>query len=757
MQTSRLALCAFTITAACASEPESTDVIATVGHGRYISNSNRLLEPSPALFERTQRALLDRLTAEARAAGVDVDAERARVTAAQSDTFLANAELIDALIAKVGPGDHATLHTVNIAIRTEYARTLPADIAATAIPRVTFNSGQKYIDECRAADVPIPPPVMSTADGWVNHGSLAPTNFLGGDAEVWEYRAENGVCIALPRWIGNIADVAGLICLGTRPTPDGRTKACFWDSPRSGPGFPKGVAQPLTNFVGGWDLEANAQGVCTDCHAGGNPFVIHPLDSAMAAIGPHFAPDRWYEPIVHPNWPQNRAPTNLLAGVPSLGRCDRSGCHASVTAGGLAGQFPVLSTELPGYCHTVLAKSAGIFGEAAQTMPLGGSVADFVNHRLALEAACRTKPDGGLIVTSPSSSGKAFVSAPTLQPVAYDCAQNVDVDNVALDATVTLTVNSTVYTQLAKNVRHIEFALSAPLVVGDVITATQMIGGITSPPATVTVRDHLLDFPGGRLPPPVINPDLIYECADVIAVAHVPGATVTVSSSVGPDVTGSGGTGWTSFWPGSRSFIPGDTFSAVQRMCPSDPLSEPSPTARAGFAPLTVPTPVLDPARAFEGQKLTNITNILNGSHTTFTVGSSFAGMLDSPISWWTNFNLYSSLGRALDPGDTLSAQSRLCESSSTITTVPVSACQGLPAPRIETPVLPGATAVVVAFAQPGARIRVYDSGGNEIGNGSGLVINLARTLRGGEAIIVVQELGSCRSSTAHQVNVLPG
>ena len=734
--------------------PTDHDVIVSVGHGRYLGADAKLLAPSPALFERTQEALLARLSADARSAGLDVDGERARIAATQPDAFLANAMLIDWLNEQAPPGDRATVQQVNGAMRHEYARITPG---AGVVERVTFNSGQKYIDECAAAGVPIPPPMYKTGPGnWTLLGTLT-TDFLdagtGNVADLWKYTSSAGMCLALPRYASTTSTDAkpfGIICMGTAPGT-GTNKVCFWDNP-STTTFTRNVEVPLTQFVGGYDLAYNGQGTCTDCHAGANPFIVHPNDPAFATIAYRDqSPSGWYEPIVHSSWPQNRGPSNLLAGVASTQRCDSAGCHAARMDGGRAGQFPILSTELPGYCGTVLWDAAT--GPAPQTMPPGlANLPDYEAQRAALRTACRAKPDTGSIVGSPPSGTPSFLSTPTLQAVAYDCAQRVAVDNVALGATVKLAVNGTMYSQVAKNVAHIEFALSAPLAVGDVITAAQAIDGVMSGTATLTVRDHLLDYRSG-LPAPTIDPDLVYECADLIAVGHVPGSQVTVYPSYGPAVTGATSTGWTSFAPGTRPFVVGDKFQATQRMCPGESESPVSAMVSAVAAPATLPVPSFDPARAFSGQQLVSVSNLVNGAHTTFKVGAAAAGVLDTPISWWPNFNLASTLGRALAESDTVWAQPRLCTTGNS-SSIPVSKCDQLPAPRLETPALVGATSVQVLLAQPGARIRMYDAGGNEIGDGGGVTITLSRALAAGDQIRAVQELGACRSTTAHLVYV---
>ena len=130
---------------------------------------------------------------------------------------------------------------------------------------------------------------------------------------------------------------------------------------------------------GGVQLTSPGAGMCTDCHAGQNPYVIHPRNpspqtpfgqpqnpAAETTLGklskaplnlPTYGDTR-YDPLVAANWPQNNKSLNDLY-VP--GAC--TGCHT----GGSGGRLPHLSTELSGYCGTVLAKALQV--GVPHTMP----------------------------------------------------------------------------------------------------------------------------------------------------------------------------------------------------------------------------------------------------------------------------------------------------------------------------------------------------------------------------------------------------
>ena len=240
----------------------------------------------------------------------------------------------------------------------------------------TTLGGAAYLAECNNAGVPTPPDWGTNQ--WVSRGVLN-DEFISAslEAEVFTYEssAPEGVCIALPRSQGNTISLLGIICLGKTSS-----NACFWDNQQNDQGFEiqKGTVVSINQFAGGGDLFAGSGGVCTDCHAGENPYVIHP----NTALGlPNLSDltlkaDNWYKPLVHPNWPQNAVPSNVN------GTCNI--CHVQ---NGPGGRFPNLSTQLPGYCGSVLQNAIN------RTMPPNNpGDPEFSEHANALLDACR-QPD----------------------------------------------------------------------------------------------------------------------------------------------------------------------------------------------------------------------------------------------------------------------------------------------------------------------------------------------------------------------------
>lgn len=274
---------------------------------------------------------------------------------------------------------------------------------------VTTNLGQAYINECMAGRVPIPPTIgvldpTGTA-GWKSQGFI-PTGdqfIVATPAEVRTYQSTSpaGMCYALPRYSDatkSTVSLDGVICLSQETS-----KACFWDNQMMGSGFsfpagtqiPIGVANtaidPQGRYqAGGFELLGGSGGVCTDCHAGENPYITHP--KSVLATGvlwedlrnvqnlPTFAPNR-YDPLVAASWPQNQS-SQAGGTVPAV--C--VGCHIK----GVAGRFPHLSNELnglSGYCKTILTQGY------TRTMPPSSPGSQVAAGQAFRDAWCNDPPN----------------------------------------------------------------------------------------------------------------------------------------------------------------------------------------------------------------------------------------------------------------------------------------------------------------------------------------------------------------------------
>jgi hypothetical protein len=741
------------------------DPVMGLGHGAFLGSDGKEFTPTADFIEQAQQAYISNIISRVER-GLET---QQLIQGLVTNAVLANALLLDWLLERAKPDNLAHLTAVNNGLRWYYVNHIQSDpirpnqdnlwskgiseeiarqleMKGVSVFLKTDAGGEAYRQECAECGVPVPPPLFSPA--WRRLGVLDnPFISTSLQAELWIHEAPNGVCLALPRYIireGRVTDeikLFGVICLGIQTS-----KVCFFDNP-NGTYFTRNVEVPISQFRGGVDLVANGQGVCSDCHAGENPFVIHPQRAAFAAIGRSLMPLAWPDPKVDASWPQNPGPTALLDAVSSSQSC--TSCHRV----GSAGRFPDVSTQLPCYCAVVLGTATGT--SSRQTMPLGGDRNQYINHISALLAACRAPPTGGgVVVDANYADDPGYISAPLVEP-AYQCGTKVSVKDAILDARLNLFVNGAMVATVfpARNPSQIDFDVP-PLVAGDTLTANQEYMGVVSAfSAPVVVRDYRVDFPAG-LPAPSIDPTLIYECASIIAVRHVPSATITVyKNGVATSTVIGGGTGWTSVYLGPAPFMVGDEFTAEISMC-GDPSPRSMPVERAVGRPSSLPPPTLNPPTTYTGQELVTIETLVNGSLTTVSAGGAGTlGQFSTPVSWYPNFDVATPLGRRLTASDRLSAVEKLCDTQVGVEFQPAQGCEALPAPRIRHPLV-GNNYVVVESAVPGARIRVYDDTGVELGDGSGTVIILRRALTGTDVLTVIQQLGDCVSRTGYRVYV---
>lgn len=747
---------------------KTNDPIKYFGHGQFVGRDGNRIDVTPEKILELQAYYLTKIQVEIKKSRDSIllktlKQKHSLIYSLVEDRILANALFLDELYAN-SKSKNASLTAMALSglrryyinnfakldftlkeglftkgIHPDIAKRLEKEGNITVFLK-TNAGGAAYIEECRDAGVPIPPPMY--ASPWVNRGFFE-NEFISDPLapELWFYESRDpeGACLALPRYNGKDgkkAKLLGLICLGKESS-----NACFWDNPNQVE-FDRDVPVSIDQFVGGADLDANNQGTCTACHAGENPFIVHPDKSAFAGLTPSLMANDWYDPLVHPSWPENPGPTTILDSITSESRCDS--CHYQ----GFAGRFPDVSDPaISAYCSAVLETS--VFGGIKRTMPQGGgSIWPYFNHIDALLSACY----GNVVDTTPIPDDESFISPPIILEPLYACATQVAVAGTLLDANVSLFINGThIDTKISRSPSHLEFDVPA-LAVGDVVTAVQEFGGVVSDPSdAATVRDHKVDFPMG-LPKPEIDPTLIYECGNTIAVRHVPGAKLTVYVNGTDPRSSNTSTGWTGIYPGKFPFDLGDQFTAEISLCTDNsPLSD---IETAVAAPSSVNAPNFDPAQTYVGQELVNIKDILNGAWV--EVGESSMGSFgkfSTPVSWHNEYDVASQLGGPLSAGDQLFTQQTLCESGPPREVPTPSECNELPAPKIKIP-LEGEDYVVVTEAVPGARIQVYDSSNNELGDGSGNIIALNRALVFNETITVTQSLGECKSRFAYKVKV---
>lgn len=603
----------------------------------------------------------------------------------------------------------------------------------------TDAAGREYIEECRKAQVPIPP--QWRGGGWTHVGDLT-TNFLGfgSPTEVWraDSNSPKGLCVALPRFSDpTTINALGVICLGTESS-----NACFYDAKD----VPAGEKMNAEDFVSGSDLW---NGVCTDCHAGENPYIVHP--GSPLDMWPANKPQAWHKPLIKPSWPQNPGPFGLLALVPinPLPPDKDGSCLTCHTPGG-NGRFPdILALNAwkgmeSDYCRVVLKNALG------NTMPGTGSAHD--KHAQAMLAFCgQSTPPGGEVPRPNTDDNPKVISPPLVIGPLYACAEAVEVGGAIYGAKLTVSINATP-TSSVQVTSPSKTIVSVPALKDkDVVTAVQDVSGVVSGPSNVVkVIDHTVAYPNG-LPLPVIDPKVIYQCGNTIAVRHVRGAKVTVFTNGADDVTYTTGGDWTNLPPKIRPFVFKDAYTAQQSFCTDK--SQISGAEIADTPPTPMPIPAITPA-PIAGQPVVNVSNLANGALT--TVAESSAGDLSTfttAIDWQREVDVATKLGGPLQAGHQLSIVSKLCDGVK-ISIPEAQPCQDLAAPKIATPLV-GQTFVTVTDAVPGARILIYDAALNEIGDGSGVQVGLTRPIVTGDILTVIQILGRCSSAKAYQTGVV--
>lgn len=661
----------------------------------------------------------------------------------------------------------------------DWASSLPLDIAkspsvakALAIAPGSLTT-REYIKDCEKAGVPAPETWKRGGSEWKFEGPLL-RNFLnlGEFTEVWTFEDESpdGICISLPRYSSDpnkvsdaSASAVGIICLG-RDTGN----ACYYDTGN----VKANSSRALKDFLNGSNV---TNGVCSDCHAGENPFIAHlqgPLDLGARSRSP-----KWHEPLIRSDYPQNPGPLTLLDSVSlPAGQQSCLGCHNS----GYAGRFPdILALNLHSfnrgdgpisdYCSAILTSAMNGFFDGFQGVMVAPTMAripdpadpgnvrkgtkdpDYQVHRLALATLCANGavPPPETVPFDPKDD-PGVISPPVIGPI-YACSEWVEVRGGIYDATVAVEVNGAVVAN--ETVKQPNgFSVKVPsLNVGDTVRASQTFAGVTASSATVTVTSHLDDYPSG-LPAPEIDPTIAHACGVVIAVRHVPGVKLSVFSNGADERSFSLGGTWTNLKPYKSPFAQGDQFTAQQHLCADS--SSLSNVVTVGPEPSPLPVPQIKGGAPIQGQPLLHVENLPEGART--EVAENSAGVLAkfaTAVTWNPEVDVATGLGRNILAGDQFTIMSSLCEKVK-VETEPTRPCEKLPAPTIAQPLV-GDTTVKVTSYVAGAQIQIYDNSGIEIADGSGDEIGLTRPIAVGDILTVVQRLGDCVSREAYRIHAI--
>jgi hypothetical protein len=377
-----LAMCSLLVLSiagqASAQPASSQEPIAFIGHGALFGPDGSEIAPTVKFIDRATGWYIEELKKGLSAAQrTEFDAMQSSMTQGLPDEqskLIVNTQLIDWLLDRSTRNDVDRLRGKNRLLKAILQKRL-SDQSSIRFPRgtekfnptvevlkrigeiqkskkpsvfsSTINGGEAYRAECAAAGVPLPPD-FGPGSAWVSQGVIPKDELYivrSNDAEVltWTSTSPKGLCIALPRYdIDKQVQADGIICMGVDTS-----KVCFWDNQVLNSDepfmFPLGSAQPISRWLGGADLRASVGGVCSDCHAGENPYIIHgKLLQSLAERLPTF-PNSWYNPLVRTGdtdpWPENPGP--MASSSPSC-----KDCHEP----SYAGRLPQLSKKVASYC-----------------------------------------------------------------------------------------------------------------------------------------------------------------------------------------------------------------------------------------------------------------------------------------------------------------------------------------------------------------------------------------------------------------------
>ena len=338
-----------------------------------------------------------------------------------------------------------------------------------------------------------------------------------------------------------------------------------------------------------------------------------------------------------------------------------------------------------------------------------------------------------------------FLSPPIVaQP--YQCATVVQVSGYVSHAEIDVEVDGNIVATVSAGLplpdgKLIE--LPDPLSAGQEVRAMQRTSTLQSPwSSSVTVRDHLEDYPAGP-PRPQINPAPVYRCGARTGVANLlvgGNVWITADGAERGRVEGCNDHQGVNVNP---DYGADEEVRAWFEMC-EDP-SPPSERHQTQDPPSPLPTPTFDPFYQ-DGEQVT-VRSIVNGARVTLARGGTDIG---TSRCWGGG------LRWGVDPpctdGESFEATQRMCPGDPPSGSGSSSAqpCSDLPAPEVG-PVQYGDDRITLVDFVSDAVINVYASF-QHIGSGSGPTVLLSRPIAYGETVYVEQVLGACRSHMIQEV-----
>jgi len=296
--------------------------------------------------------------------------------------------------------------------------------------------------------------------------------------------------------------------------------------------------------------------------------------------------------------------------------------------------------------------------------------------------------------------------------------------------------------------------ITRALKVGDTISATQRVNGISSAPSIQPVP--VTAFPAGALGIPVVGKD-VWACGIVVPVGGLtPSTTVKVFEDGQPIGQGNTTGNWLPVQ--TQPLTGGRGVTAQQVACEADPARRivgpmSTPPVPVGTAPNPPPAPGVDKPSVIPGKDTVVLTGLFTGAEAVVrdrgnTVSS---GTYATGSDNWVPITPAASATSQIDAAQNLCARSAFSPTVDPTTNIRT--------PELVGPICDGQQFVVVRNTMQGANVVVFANGaivGYGGGNGGEIVLGLGRKLRSNpqDHVTVRQSYGTLLSPGSNTVDV---
>lgn len=345
------------------------------------------------------------------------------------------------------------------------------------------------------------------------------------------------------------------------------------------------------------------------------------------------------------------------------------------------------------------------------------------------------------------------LSPPIVHRPIYACAMVVHISGFIPHATVEVYANGS--EKVGEDTPHFGFGdikMTRPLVVGDEITAIQIVNGVSSGP---TVHPVIVEDPPSDLTTPDVGKTL-YECGHVVPTGNLTeSTTVHVLSNSSEIGQASVARTWQPVI--TTPLIAAEGVTAYQVSCEGDPRlenrsAESSPPVTILSAPKPMLPPVFEQSSVVVGGDAIVLTGLYVGAEVAvYDNGTRIGGGYATADANWVP------LGATIQATSQLTATQTLCDESPP--SDPVEPATEIRAPVVVEPICEGAQYVMLEETVINAFVVVFSNGSIvAYGGGTGgsliLALGAGQTLNSGDQVEAVQYIGMVLSPFSNTVTV---